>query len=85
MGLPIATTVTMSVEITPYDKRGKVLVVESSSFALGVILSCLVAWRIFDAPNQGDWRLLMFYMNLPILGTTVLAYFYLKESPRFAL
>jgi len=81
--LPIV--ITIASEITPYDSRGKVLVILTGFSGLGMIYTCAICIFAFDTPETGNWRLLFLLAALPIGIIPLGALFCLKESPRYAI
>ncbi|MDF2558450.1 MAG: naiP [Bacillales bacterium] len=73
--LPVAST--MVSEVAPIEQRGRVVVLLESFWAIGWILSAVIAF--FVIPNYG-WRTAMFISALPAFYAIYLR-FHLPDSP----
>ena len=69
-------------ELLPVTTRSKYLVYMGIFWTLGSMLVAGMAWAVL--PILG-WRFLAFVTTIPVLLTTMLAYVYLPESPRWLM
>jgi len=50
-----------------------------------MIGTCLLGMLLFKTPEHGDWKLMFILISIPGLMSSVIAVWYLKESPRYAI
>lgn len=72
-------------EITPGDMRGKALAIVASLFTVGELIAWILSLFCLDSYTSGNWRLMLFWVALPNFISLVVAFYYLEESPRFAI
>jgi MFS family permease len=79
----IVLTVTVTVEISPKDYRGKILVLMLGCFPLGMVFSCLLASALFTTSDEGKWQLYVVLCAVPLVITFIGSLLVLRESPRW--
>jgi len=86
-GVLIPLGVTYVMETTSKAVRGKVnIFLTSGGYAAGEIYTIIFAYAV-GAEKEGtsSWRVLMWWILVPILIALVISIMYLKESPRFVI
>ncbi|KRX07494.1 Major facilitator superfamily domain, general substrate transporter [Pseudocohnilembus persalinus] len=66
-------------------KEKKQIEIQKSSFPIGEIYSCFLAFCFLDSLKSGNWRMLLLFSSFPSIISFTLSYLYLYESPRFLL
>jgi len=84
-GILMPVTITICTEITPVDKRGKVILIVDGFFCIGMIATCLISIPLFTTPQEGNWELLFIILSIPVTFASLIAVTFLKESPRYAI
>lgn len=85
LGFVVPLVPALVVEWTPTEKRGKILVIVTSFFSFGQLLSIIIAWFCLKDLGEGNWRLMLIICSFPLLLVWFGCYKFLLESPRYTM
>lgn len=81
-GFTIPLTTTMISEVTASTHRGRFLIVINFFVSIGKLYAFILAFVFLEDFSRGNWRMMMFISSLTSLMVSLLAKFFLYESPR---
>ena len=77
--------ITLLVEITPTNVRGKFMMLFWVFYSLGGLITIFIAMIVLDSLEHGNWHLLLAWSSVPAFIAWIGSIYFLDESPRHQL
>ena len=85
LGFVVPLVPALAAEWTPKDKRGKVIVIVTSAFSVGQVVSMIVAYFCLKDLEEGNWRLMLIICSFPCIFVWYGCSKFMLESPRYVM
>ena len=85
VGLYEVSAVTYCTEINKIEYRARFFIYLNTTYFAGAIVSVAVAFALVPGLTPGHWRVLVAIGGVPAFFGAILAWRYIKESPRYLL
>jgi putative MFS transporter len=85
LGAVVPLIPTLSAELIPMDRRGKITVIINSLFSFGQFVGAVIGYFTLNSLSNGNWRLMLLICSIPPIIVWYGTWKYLKESPMFVI